>query len=115
MKRTICIGDKSVDMVAVAALDVIYQQIFREDPLKIQIKLTEDPEAAASAIQFYNRMAFVMAKLAELPPSEMMKLGEDDYIMWLMDFERADLIGAIGEIAGLYNGEKVTSSEAKKN
>lgn len=115
MTKTVMIGSNAVKMTAVAGVDIIYQQIFREDPLKIQAGFNGDDSTGADAIPLFERMAFVMAKAAEAKSySELAKLTEGDFLEWLCQFERSEFIAAIGDIAGVYAGMRATSSQEKK-
>lgn len=105
------IGEKEVQMLAMASVDVFYRNIFHEDPILAQ---TRDQDEG-SAILFYEQMGFVMAKYAELKKSsEMRKLNEEAYIDWLGQFTRSDYISALPDIMNVYNGQQATESDAKK-
>lgn len=113
MYNIVTIGDKAVPMLAMASVDVYYRNIFHEDPFKFQTDHSDDPGAM---VDFHIRMAFVMAKFAELKDrKEMAKLNEDSFIDWLDQFSRWDLISALEDVMKTYNGQTLTTSEAKKN
>lgn len=113
MFNNVKIGDRIVPMLAMASSDVYYKNIFHEDPLKAQTVNNDD---VGGLINFHMRMAFVMAKYAELHDrNEMAKLNEDSYLDWLDQFERMDLMNALEDVMMTYNGQMLTSSEAKKN
>ena len=112
MFNVVKIGDKEVPMLSLASVDVYYQHIFHEDPLKVQTNATDYSEA----IGFYNRMGFVMAKFAELKNrKDMAKLNEDMYLDWLDTFERTDYLAALADIRMVYEGQQTTASDSKKN
>lgn len=105
------IGEKEVPMLAMASVDVYYRNIFHEDPILLQ---THEMNEGA-AIVFYEQMGFVMAKFAELKKSsEMRKLNEDSYLEWLDQFTRIELITALPDIMNVYNGQQVSTADAKK-
>lgn len=111
MYSVVKIGEQAVPMLAMASVDVFYKHIFREDPVKIQASADFD---SATAIDLFTKMAFVMAKYAELKAtSEMKKLNEDAFIDWLCQFDRSELYTALPDIRNVYEGQKVGSSSAK--
>lgn len=113
MFNNVKIGDRIVPMLAMASADVYYKNVFHEDPLKAQTVSTDD---VGGLINFHMRMAFIMAKYAELHDrKEMAKLNEDSYLDWLDQFDRMDLMNALEDVMMTYNGQMLTSSEAKKN
>ena len=113
MFRTVKIGEIEVPMKAMASVDFDYRNIFHEDPTKLQ----GDPNFdAGDLINFLFRMAFVMAKAAELDSrKEMTKLNESMFYDWLDQFERAAFMDALEEIKAVYDGQTITTSDAKKN
>lgn len=113
MYNEVKIGDKVVPMLSMASVDIYYRNIFHEDPIKLQAANGDD---AGSMINFYTRMAFVLAKFAELKDrKKMSELNEDKYIEWLDQFDHADLMDSLESVMKTYNGQQVTTSEAKKN
>ena len=113
MYNVITIGGEPVPMLAMASVDLYYKQIFHEDAIKLQSGKTFDE---GDLINFVMRMGFVMAKFAELKNrKEMAKLNEDSYLDFLDRFERADYLNALAEIRATYEGQSLTSSDAKKN
>lgn len=112
MFNVVKIGDKEVPMLSLASVDVYYQHIFHEDPLKVQTSATDYSEA----IGFYNRMGFVMAKFAEVKSRKgMLELNEGDFMDWLDQFDRRDLMEALEAVQATYDGQTVTYADAKKN
>lgn len=109
MRSTISIGERDVEMAANAASPFIYHKIFGEDFL---LK-TQD---GSGDIELYIKMAFVMAKQAEIGEADMMKgkVTETDFIQWLAEFENMDMINALPEILNVYMKQKKTSSVPKK-
>ena len=111
MYNLVKIGDKAVPMMAMASTDLYYKNIFREDPIKLQ--LTADDEAGL--INFVMKVGFVMAKFAELHDrKEMNKLNEDAFLDWLDQFERSDYLNALGDVRMTYEGQSLTEADAKK-
>ena len=113
MFSNVRIGAVEVPMKAMASVDFDYRNIFHEDPTKLQ----SDPNfGTADLINFLMRMAFVMAKAAELDNrKEMAKLNESMFYDWLDQFNRAEFMDALEGIKAVYDGQSVTTSEAKKN
>ena len=111
MYDLIKIGDKEVPMLAMASVDIYYKQIFGDDILRIMT----DAELFDNAdrINAIQQMGFVMAKLAELKdPKEMRALNEDNYIEWLEQFSRGDMLTAYESMQELYMRQtKATSTE----
>lgn len=112
MYNVVKIGDKDVPMLSMASVDVYYRNIFHDDPLKAQVNAVD----AADSVGFIIRMAFVMAKFAELKDrKEMLKLNEDSFMEWLDQFERNDLINALPDAQKTYDGQMLASADSKKN
>ena len=112
MYNIVKIGEKAVPMLSMASVDIYYRNIFREDPIKLQASTTDEGDI----INFVYKMGFVMAKFAELKDrKEMAKLTEGDYLDWLDGFERADYLNALLDIRLTYEGQTLTSADAKKN
>ena len=113
MYNIVKIGEKEVPMLSMASTDIYYRNIFHEDAIKLQ---ASDSFDAGDLISFMTRMAFVMAKFAELKDRhEMNKLNEDMYLEWLDQFDRSDFMQALVDVRLTYEGQTVTASEAKKN
>lgn len=110
MFKNVRIGEKDVPMLAMASVDLYYKNMFGEDPLVFQQNMGE-----GEAIGFYERMAFIMAKFAEVKERrEMLKLTFDSFDEWMGQFNRADLILALEDVMNVYNGQMVTTAESKK-
>lgn len=113
MYSEVKIGNRSVPMLSMASVDVYYREIFHEDPIKIQVADNQD---AGAMYDFTMKMAFVMAKFAETKDrKEMLKLSVFDYMDWLDQFDRLDLGNALEDVQKTYNGQAITTSDAKKN
>lgn len=112
MYQIVQIGDKEIPMLAMASCDLYYRQIFGDDPIRIQ---AGKDVSEGDMIELLERMGFVMAKFAELRSrKDMLKLGEDAFLDWMDQFERADYLNALGDIRLVYEGEKITTSKEKK-
>ena len=112
MYNIVKIGDKDVPMLSMASVDIYFRNIFHIDPVKLQTS-TEDE---GDIINFISQMGFVMAKFAELKDrKEMNKLTEGDFIDWMDGFERTDYLNALLDIRATYEGQTITSADAKKN
>lgn len=113
MYNEVKIGRINVPMLCMASSDVYYRNIFHEDPIKLQSEFGDD---AGAMISFYSKMAFVLAKFAELKDrKEMLKLNEDSYAEWLDQFDHSEFMDALEYVMLTYNGQSITTSEAKKN
>lgn len=112
MFNVIKIGDKSVPMLAMASVDYYFAHTFHEDAMKAQIKAEDE----ADSINFVIRMAFIMAKFAEVKTRKgMLELNEESFLDWLDQFDRLDLINALPDVQATYNGQLVSQADAKKN
>lgn len=113
MYQEVKIGDKFVPMKAMASVDYFYEQIFHEDPIKLQSQENFD---TGELLKLIEKMGFVMAKFAETDNySEMSKLTMKDFLEWLNGFRRSDYMEALLDIKSVYDGQTITYSEAKKN
>lgn len=113
MYNEVKIGNINVPMLCMASSDVYYRNIFHEDPIKLQAAFGDD---AGAMINFYSKMAFVLAKYAELKDrKEMLKLNEDSYAEWLDQFDHSEFMDALEGVMLTYNGQSITTAEAKKN
>lgn len=114
MRATIAIGDQNVEMVSNAAVDIVYRQVFHEDVIKFQYEM--DDNDVAGMLNCMLRMGFIMAKAAELEsPRELMQLTEDDFVGWLIQFDRVAYVDVLPQVRDIYEGQKITTSDAKKN
>jgi len=112
MYNKVKIGEKEVPMLSMASVDLYYRNIFGQDPVVLQTKGIDEGDM----INFVLRMGFVMAKFAETKDrKEMLKLNEDAFLEWLDQFERNDIYAALPDFQATYEGQMLTSAEAKKN
>lgn len=112
MYQVVKIGDKDVPMLSMASVNVYYRRVFGADPLLMQDGTKE--LTPGENINLYLGMGFIMAKMAEMKGREnMLKLNEDNYIEWLDQFDNAELINAVLDIAAVYNGQNVSMSQKK--
>ena len=107
MRGTITFGDKPTELVANGATPVLYKRVFRRDFLNSANK--------ADDMDIYVELAFIMAKQAEKPLSELINsLKYEDYLEWVQDFEAMDIITKVTDIFSLYQGQAVQTSVSKK-
>lgn len=100
-------------MLSLASIDIFYLHIFHEDPIKKQAR---DDLDEGDMIDLMSKMGFVMAKYAELKDRKKMReLNEDAYLEWLEQFDRMELIEALGDVGKTYNCQNVTYAEEKKS
>lgn len=113
MYQIVHIGGQEVEMVATAAVDIYFKQAFGKDPIKMQSNKDIDN---ADVIWLMERMGFIMAMAAKFKDrKKMLKLNEDSYIEWADGFGRGDLINALDQIQAVYDGQKITQVEEKKD
>lgn len=113
MRDTVAIGDKNVEMLSNGLTDVAYRQIFHEDAIKIQYEMGDND--IASILNMMYQMGFIMAKAAELPFQELMELKKEAFWEWVEQFDRSDYINALPDVRMVYEGQRVTTAESKKN
>ena len=107
MRGTIYFGEKPVELVANGATPVLYKRVFRRDFLNSANK--------ADDMDIYVELAFIMAKQAEKPLSELINsLKYEDYLAWVEDFEAMDIISKVTDVFALYQGQAMQTSVSKK-
>lgn len=107
MRGTIDFGGKPTELVANGATPVLYKRVFRRDFLNSANK--------ADDMDIYVELAFIMAKQAEKPLSELINgLKYEDYLGWVQDFEAMDIISKVTDVFALYQGQAVQTSVSKK-
>lgn len=112
MFNIVKIGDHDVPMLAMASVDIYYKHCFGSDPIAVQ---TQENPNTSDVIELFQRMGFIMAKFAETKSrKEMLKLNEESFIDWIEQFDRTEMIEALPDIRAVYDGEKVTTSQEKK-
>ena len=101
-------GDRSIHVAKAKEILLAKKKTLSADLKKLQ---EEKPDE-----DLFQKMGFVMAKFYELKASrkEMAKLNEDAYLDWLEQFEYADYVAAVGDIAEVYEGQTVSTSQEKK-
>ena len=108
MKRTIKIGDRDVEMLANAASPYIFRTLFGQDFIKES--QNQDPD-----VHLMEKMGFVMAIQASKQPEELKKVTEEDFFLWLSQFDDPYAIPrALEEIVNYYNEQDLSTSSAKK-
>ena len=113
MRGKVKIGEKDVEMLANAASPILFKRTFRQDWFKTLTESQQD-ETGIDGISVFEQMGFIMAMQAEKSTESLCNLSYSDYINWVAQFESEDLLGAVGEIAGIYKGQEETSTEPKK-
>lgn len=110
MYQKIAVGDTEVEFCACASVNVCYWNIFHEDFLK-EISSGNGLEASTTM-----KMAFVMAKFAELNDRKAVnRMTEDNYCDWLDQFTTGELVEALPAIQDFYMQAAKGSTNAKKN
>lgn len=110
MYANVKIGDADVRLCTAASVNVIYQNIFRQDFIAM---ISSDETVATTA---FMRMAFVMTKFAELGDRKAVNsLTENDFCDWLDLFANGDLIEALPEIQAAYMASGRSLVDVKKN
>lgn len=108
MRGTIIFGEKPVELVANGATPVLYKRVFRRDFLNSANK--------ADDMDIYVELAFIMAKQAEKPLSELINaLKYEDYLEWVENFGAMDIVEKVTDIFALYQGQAAQTSVSKKN
>lgn len=108
MRGTINFGGTPVELVANGATPVLYKRVFRRDFLNSANK--------ADDMDIYVELAFIMAKQAEKPLSELINaLKYEDYLEWVENFGAMDIVEKVTDIFALYQGQAVQTSVSKKN
>lgn len=107
MRGTVTIGEKSIIMEANAASPYFYKQIFKED------FLAEVQKAEPSA-DLFQKMGYVMAMQGEDKKiADMLKLNDETFIKWLIQFDAMDVLIAADQISNLYFDQRKASSVPK--
>ena len=104
MKKTIQIGDKSVEFMSNGATPIFYTIIMGEDYLKAFNNWSNDKMNQSEALMFMYKVAYVMYVQAK--SSNPAKHSKAAFYKWLSQFENMDLMLALEEIAGVYTGEE---------
>lgn len=110
MYGKIKIGQHDVEMAANAASPYYYRKVFQEDFLA----LIQEKEPQADLMQ---KMAFIMTMQAKHGDdvAALNKLNEENYMVWLSDFEPLDVLMATESISKIYfQQDKVTTTSKKK-
>lgn len=103
------IGGKDVDMLANAASPVIYRRIFQKDFL-----LQMDPKGEIDT-NALSEMGYVMSLQTQMTFKEIVDtISQDDYYIWLEQFEAFDVMMASNAIFALFKGQEKTLVSQKK-
>lgn len=110
MYSKVNIGGKEIELCACASVNVCYMNVFHKDFLK---EMSTDDGVGMDSMM---RMAFIMAKFAELKTrKEVNRLNEDAYCDWLDQFTAGDLVLALPFIQAAYMQTTAPAVDAKKN
>lgn len=110
MKKTVKIGDQEVEVLATAASDIYFNQIFHEDAIKITMAGNDD----GGVYNMLHKMGFIMAMQATKDRKAMIKLTFEDYVNWVDQFDRSDYASALSDIRDVYERQKDGESTPKK-
>jgi hypothetical protein len=105
MYGLVTIGDKKVPMLANAATPFRFKMLFQIDLLQTMMK-GDDGD-----VTDYEKLAFVMAMQAE--KKDLSKLSEEDFFLWLEEFEFTDLVNALPEVVNIYMKNTKSDSDPK--
>ena len=112
--KTITIGGKEIPMLRNALSPIIYRRIFHKDSIAPMSKITSE-DMGGDVVDLYTEIAFVMAIQASKQPEELKKVTEEDFFLWLSQFDDPYAITrALEEIVNYYNEQDLTTSSAKK-
>lgn len=106
MRGSVAIGNTNVEMAANAATPFIYKQTFHED-LLLQLQ-SKEPSS-----DLVVKLGFVMAKQAELPASDLMKIKDTEFYSWIERFDFMDFINASKDIFDIYTHQTEKTSVPK--
>lgn len=80
-------------------------------------ELTNNPiisQLSMMAMDLFPKLAYIMYLEANVEQRELFrKLSEDDFVMWLMNFDSADLQNHISDFMSLWSGNSRTSVKQK--
>lgn len=117
MRNVVRIGDRQVEMLGNAATALLYKQTFREDLLRAVASLSgAKEEDLIQAIEKLQKLAFIMNQQATKEFKNIVnKLTEEDFILWLSDFEETDFQDpqTFAAILSTWNKNLSGSSESK--
>ena len=106
MYKEVQIGDKTVPMLANAASPWRYSQCFHEDFLKATQAGDE-----VDATNIFSKLGYIMARQAE--KTDLSKLSESDFYLWLEQFDAADYLDALDQIADVYTSSSKSHVDPK--
>lgn len=130
MKTTIKIQDQTIEVASNAFTPLLYRQIFKKDFLKEITSMRgligkkkeelsdEDLGLATERSDIFSKLAFCMAKQAELvEAAELVNLTLIDYYNWLMNFDANAFTTAqtLGSIINAWKGNANDSHVEAKN
>ncbi len=107
MRGNVTIGSKDVGMFANAASPKIYRMVFHKDFLRECQKADVDTD-------ILTEMGFIMAMQNDKPLTECTKLTEEDYLLWLEQFDPMDTLEASDAIFDLWQSQTKSIAVPKK-
>lgn len=111
MVKEVKVGEKTVKFLSNGVTPIAYKQLFNSDLLG----LISEGKGTEVASDKAPELAFIMAMQAEgKNAAELMKLSQENYYDWLMQFEPLDLTMAGADIVNVYISTSLPSSEPKK-
>lgn len=118
MLKIIEVGKQPLALLSNGATPIRYKLTFKNDLMVELNEMNAGKRDDAEVVDMVSRLAYVMAKQAEAQTNGdrtiMSKLGFDDYIEWLEQFETMDFAHASREIMNLYIGQTEGDSKPKK-
>lgn len=107
--RTADGNTKKFGMLANGVTCIRFRAVFHKDVMIENSKLLAATDDADS--EYFAKLAYIMNASAE--KKDMTKLSQEDYEKWVEQFEGSALWDAQKDIAGVYTGNTVVTSEGK--
>lgn len=130
MLDSLIVDNKEIKCASNALTPILYRQIFKKDFLKelsgflalrgkkSEDYTEEDLDAITERSEAFTRLAFIMAKQAEIEKAaELVKLTEIDFFEWLSGFERKTFgePEVLTDILRIWKGNSEDSQVEAKN
>lgn len=113
--KTIVMDGKEVALIRNALSPIVYRRIFHKDYIAQMSNMEKSKDISWDIVELYTEMTFVMAMQASKQPEELKKLSEEDYFVWLSQFEDPYAVSRVlEEIVNYYNEQELATSTAKK-
>lgn len=116
MKKAILINNNNIEFSASAATPFLYKKIFGADLLVALTELRGKTETSdrMELLNIVQRLAFVMYCEANIPQREIFGKSEEDFYIWLMNYDNLTDADFIAEILGIWTDSTKTTSKPKK-